>query len=473
MSPLRPDERPKQTEGGVQLALSIADQREKEGDGSLQEGVGDLLQAAAYSAVRKPLDGAAQVLQQADVDVKAPDVFDKPDRDNAWTSAGTFAGSVLDYYALSKTVGKAFDITGFRNSNLLLTGMEQATAGAIYEGLMPVAGKGDFWDEKRDSMLLGGVTFGAMGTASAALDRYGTKLFGDAASRTFAADVGIGATSGFAGGTANYLTNSWLTGEPLNYYDGARTIGSWSVFGGAVHGLDHAGTNVVGQFKEILNSRRESGDPLMSLGQYGIYDKRPIGEMKQRVEDMSAENELLRHKAFNDDLTGLRNKAAGQEALKQEIERARRENDPLSAIVMDLDGFKAVNDTFNHQMGDEALRTVGRLMRENFDRGTDVLIRNGGDEFVVLLPNTPLADAQRLAVKIQDALRLAVNEKQVRVLQPSETHQASEKPVGVSVGTVEWKRNETPEDFLTRGDELAYSDKQARKRAGLAKDRGE
>lgn len=471
-TPRRETERPL-TDGGTELALSTAEQAAKEGDGSVGEGVSDLLQAAAYSTVRKPLDGVSQVLRQAEVaQWTPPDIFDKPEHETGWTAAGNFMGSVLDYYALSKTVGGAFDVAGVRNNGLLMSGLEQATAGLLYEGMMPVSEE-NYAEEKRNNMLLGGITFGAMGMGSAAIDRYGTRLFGDAATRSLWGDVAVGTTSGFAGGSANYLANSWLTGEPLNFYDGARTVGQWSVFGGAMHGLDHGVTNGVSATRDWMATRSADGKPIIGLGRFGVYERAPVEERFQQILRNQDEMELLKHQATHDGLTGLKNKATGEELLLQEVERAKREGQPLSAIVMDLDGFKAVNDHINHEMGDEALRAVSRVLKQNFDRGTDILIRNGGDEFLVLLPNTPLGPAQKLAQQVQSALRISVNHNEARPLQPHENALEGERAIGVSVGTVEWRPGETGSEFLNRGDELATADKQARKKAGLARERGE
>lgn len=107
--------------------------------------------------------------------------------------------------------------------------------------------------------------------------------------------------------------------------------------------------------------------------------------------------------ALLDDVTGLPNQRYFRDQLGREIERSHRDGSPLSLIVLDTDNFKRVNDTFGHQVGTDALRAIGALLREHASEGS-LVGRYGGDEFVVLLPCTSKADAAALA----EALRGAV-----------------------------------------------------------------
>jgi diguanylate cyclase (GGDEF)-like protein len=97
--------------------------------------------------------------------------------------------------------------------------------------------------------------------------------------------------------------------------------------------------------------------------------------------------ERIRHLAFHDVLTGLPNRTLFQDRLEHALERAKRENNRLSVTFVDLDGFKAVNDSLGHDVGDMLLQEVATRIRSRLRRGADTVARLGGDEFVVLMEN--------------------------------------------------------------------------------------
>lgn len=111
-------------------------------------------------------------------------------------------------------------------------------------------------------------------------------------------------------------------------------------------------------------------------------------------------NERLRDWAIRDGLTGLFNHRHFQELLRTEFARARRYAQPLACLMIDLDHFKSVNDTYGHPFGDEVLKQVaGTLVAEA--RKMDVVARYGGEEFVLLLPSTDVAGGGRVAERIR------------------------------------------------------------------------
>ena len=102
-----------------------------------------------------------------------------------------------------------------------------------------------------------------------------------------------------------------------------------------------------------------------------------------------------------DQLTKIPNRRSFDERLNMEWNQAIRERTPISLLMMDLDKFKNCNDTYGHQQGDVVLQTVADIFQQSFRRPGDFVARWGGEEFVVLLPNTPLAGALDVAEKIR------------------------------------------------------------------------
>jgi diguanylate cyclase (GGDEF)-like protein len=106
-------------------------------------------------------------------------------------------------------------------------------------------------------------------------------------------------------------------------------------------------------------------------------------------------NQRLKRLVAVDALTGIANRRQFDRALERELRRTRREQQPLSLIFLDLDGFKRFNDTYGHARGDEVLRSVARTLDETFRRGGDLVARYGGEEFAVVLPGI---DGRRAAL---------------------------------------------------------------------------
>ncbi|MBI3979759.1 MAG: diguanylate cyclase [Chloroflexi bacterium] len=157
----------------------------------------------------------------------------------------------------------------------------------------------------------------------------------------------------------------------------------------------------------------------------------------------------LEHLANEDFLTGLTNRRAFEERFRQEWERAHRYGRPLALALLDLDDFKRVNDTHGHRIGDRVLAAVGRALRSTF-RIADVTARYGGDEFVVLMPETDEASARIAISRLMAALE-ALNAR-------------GDLPVAVSisVGLAVHSHERDPEALLEAADRALYADKQIR-----------
>lgn len=147
-----------------------------------------------------------------------------------------------------------------------------------------------------------------------------------------------------------------------------------------------------------------------------------------RFAAMSIENAKLHHEtrqmAVTDALTGLHNRRYFEQVIPQEIERARRYGLSLSLFFIDADDFKKFNDTYGHPMGDRILATIGRAVKKAL-RSVDFAFRFGGEEFVVLLPETPIESAIKVAERIRQ-----------RVISDSRKVMCSDvaEPVTVSIG---------------------------------------
>ena len=154
---------------------------------------------------------------------------------------------------------------------------------------------------------------------------------------------------------------------------------------------------------------------------------------------LQSEGARARRQARLDPLTGLQNRRAFDEALAVAIDRAQISGEPLSVVVADLDGFKAVNDLHGHLTGDRVLREVGEALRQAI-RGPDAAFRWGGDEFAVLLPGTPQASAEDVA----DRIRAAV-EQHVRGPEGA--------PISIAFGAAELRDHPGATELLVAADE--------------------
>ena len=114
-------------------------------------------------------------------------------------------------------------------------------------------------------------------------------------------------------------------------------------------------------------------------------------------------HQMISRQAYSDTLTGLPNRRALDERLEEEVQSARRNNYSFAVIMMDLDGFKDVNDTYGHSIGDDVLRLVFNQMARGV-RNTDFLARYGGDELTLILTQSDMSSAQIVAEKIVEGM---------------------------------------------------------------------
>ncbi len=159
--------------------------------------------------------------------------------------------------------------------------------------------------------------------------------------------------------------------------------------------------------------------------------------------------EKLTQLSITDGLTGVFNRRHFMERVEVELERSRRYNYPLCAMMLDGDDFKKINDTYGHPAGDMVLREMSRMCRCKL-RKSDLIGRYGGDELVVLLPNTTLTRARLVAERLRQAALhhvVAVDGEQIIAT--------------ISIGVAEWRpEQESAAGLLTRADNALYIAKQ-------------
>jgi len=160
--------------------------------------------------------------------------------------------------------------------------------------------------------------------------------------------------------------------------------------------------------------------------------------------DLRREVAKTQEQAMRDALTGLPNRRAYDERVAQEQARYRRFGEPVALLVLDIDDFKKINDTFGHKAGDKTLSMIGRILRERL-RATDFIARFGGEEFVLLLTGAKQEDALHVA----DAMRDAVEQGGLH---------AHGEPVKVTVsgGLAMFAGNESAESVFERADKALY-----------------
>ncbi len=115
-------------------------------------------------------------------------------------------------------------------------------------------------------------------------------------------------------------------------------------------------------------------------------------------------NHALRMMSVRDGLTGIANRRYFDETLAREMKRAQRSGRPLSLIMCDIDHFKAYNDNYGHQAGDDCLKYVARTLANVSKRPGDLVARYGGEEFAIILPETNLDGAQQIAKAVHQAV---------------------------------------------------------------------
>ncbi len=175
-----------------------------------------------------------------------------------------------------------------------------------------------------------------------------------------------------------------------------------------------------------------------------------ITERKRAEEALRESEQRYLELSIIDDLTQLYNSRHFYAQLKKEIERSSRYGQPLTIMLLDLDRFKAFNDTYGHVEGDNLLSQLGRVIKKCL-RETDSAYRYGGEEFTIILPMTTSYEGIVIAQRIQNELRK----------EPLAALPDREMFVTVSIGCSQYKPKEDMKDFVRRVDQLMYQAKES------------
>jgi diguanylate cyclase (GGDEF)-like protein len=188
---------------------------------------------------------------------------------------------------------------------------------------------------------------------------------------------------------------------------------------------------------------------------YVVYQQTMIIRMRNTLADQIhnlAKVQTLTDEVYKlaalDQLTGLYNRRSGEQRLAEEISRAVRHERPLTILLADLDGLKQINDRLGHAAGDLVLKGFSERLRKAI-RGSDLAVRLGGDEFMVLLPECRAEEVKHVLNRL-DGLEV--------------DFEGTKIPVRFSRGWTDYKPGETAEELLRRGDEALYADKRAGKK---------
>jgi len=177
-----------------------------------------------------------------------------------------------------------------------------------------------------------------------------------------------------------------------------------------------------------------------------------VGERIVRYQKTLQEQQSqLEHLAREDVLTGLANRRRFEERAKEECLRAQRYHHPLSILLADLDHFKSINDTYGHAFGDLVLKDIGQTLLRHC-RTSDLCARHGGEEFAILLPETELTEAYKVAERLCVAVRSLVFK------QSSVTVHVT---VSFGAASMDHEQPQTLEELLEQADQALYAAKRS------------
>jgi diguanylate cyclase (GGDEF)-like protein len=170
---------------------------------------------------------------------------------------------------------------------------------------------------------------------------------------------------------------------------------------------------------------------------------------------LEAANEQLRQLSTLDELTGIANRRHFEVEIHLEFQRAMRNKTSLSLIMIDIDNFKAYNDIYGHQAGDDCLRQVATALSSVLKRLNDLVARYGGEEFVVILPETSSKGARCVAESLRQAVEI------LKIPHGCASQNYFMVTISLGVSTLVPQRGDDPTKLIVAADQALYRSKRA------------
>ena len=214
--------------------------------------------------------------------------------------------------------------------------------------------------------------------------------------------------------------------------------------------LTHAGAELEQGTPDIKSivQRLSAATRAVQVRNKGLEEQ--LQNSAKEVDGLRTRMETIRKESLTDALTGLANRRCFDEAAQKAVDDALREGKPFSLIISDIDHFKKFNDTYGHPVGDQVLRLVAQCLKTNV-KGKDLAARFGGEEFVVILPETSLSNATAVAGDIRNSVETK------KIVQKSTGKDMG--TVTLSLGVAQFVPGEQVADLLNRADACLYAAK--------------
>ncbi len=177
--------------------------------------------------------------------------------------------------------------------------------------------------------------------------------------------------------------------------------------------------------------------------------QKKLNGMAKELVSLRNELEWVHEELMIDALTGLLNRKGFDQMLEETTREAREKQSQMCLMMIDVDHFKRINDKFGHVVGDEVLRFIAGKMREVI-KGRDIVSRYGGEEFSIILPNTPLTGAMHIAEELRQTISASKLTRKRK-----DGHQVLDQ-ITVSIGVAWYRRGEELDEFIHRADRALY-----------------